>query len=197
MRHNVQVTSSAKWLLFAVVSIGCFFLMVAPQAAEEKVALCHAGLITLPSFSKHIEYLRSLKRYEPQDIDELVAKQRKGGPEFFSSQVIVQEEQSGSGTFDLRTVHGINDAIAYQNVTAWTCRGEDYPIVYFIGFRVREIHEGTIFVSREKDTVNVISLKAIDANLEKHLKVQIFEGKKVLCRDLGAACAPSIFYERG
>jgi hypothetical protein len=159
-------------------------LTITSHAAEEQVALCHAGLITLTSFSKHIEHLRGMTRYEPQEIDRLVALQRKGGAEFFSSQIIVQEEQSGSGTFDLRTVHGINDAIDYRNVTAWTCRAEDYPIVYFIGFRVREIHEGTIFVSREKKVVNVISLKTIDADLEKHLKVKIFEGTKVLCRDL-------------
>jgi hypothetical protein len=193
----VHVTSLVKWLVAVAVSFGWLALTAASHAAEEKVALCHAGLITLTGFSKHIEHLRGMTRYEPQDIDNLVAMQRKGGAEFFSSQIFVQEEQSGSGTFDLRTVHGINDAIDYRNVTAWTCRAEDYPIVYFIGFRVREIHEGTIFVSREKKVVNVISLKAIDADLEKHLKVKIFGGTKVLCRDLGTGCEPQIFYDRG
>jgi hypothetical protein len=193
----VHVTSLVKWLVAVAVSFGWLALTAASYAAEEKVALCHAGLITLTSFSKHIEHLRGMTRYEPQDIDNLVAMQRKGGAEFFSSQIFVQEEQSGSGTFDLRTVHGINDAIDYRNVTAWTCRAEDYPIVYFIGFRVREIHEGTIFVSREKKAVNVISLKAIDADLEKHLNIKIFEDKKVLCQDLGTGCEPQIFYDRG
>jgi hypothetical protein len=193
----VHVTSLVKWLVAVAVSFGWLALTVASRAAEEKVALCHAGLITLTSFSKHIEHLRGMTRYEPQDIDNLVAMQREGGAEFFSSQIFVQEEQSGSGTFDLRTVHGINDAVDYHNVTAWTCRAEDYPIVYFIGFRVREIYEDTIFVSREKKVVNVISLKKIDANLEKHLKVKIFEGKTVLCQDLGAGCEPQIFYDRG
>jgi hypothetical protein len=193
----VHVTSLVRWLVAVAVSFGWLASTAASYAAEEKVALCYAGLITLTSFSQHIEHLRGMTRYEPQDIDNLVAMQRKGGAEFFSSQIFVQEEQSGSGTFDLRTVHGINDAIHYHNVTAWTCRAEDYPIVYFIGFRVREIHEGTIFVSREKKVVNVISLKTIDADLEKHLKVKIFEGTKVLCRDLGAECDAGIFYERG
>jgi hypothetical protein len=193
----VHVVSLVKWLVVIAMSFGCVALTAASSAAEDKIALCHSGLITLTSFSQHIEHLRGMTRYEPQDIDELVAMQRKGGAEFFSSQVIVQEEQSGSGTFDLRTMHGLNDAIDYHNVTAWTCRAEDYPIVYFIGFRVREIHEGTIFVSREKKVVNVISLKTIDADLEKHLKVKIFKGTKVLCQDLGTECAPGIFYDRG
>ena len=55
-------------------------------------------------------------------------------PDFFSSQVIIQEEQSGSGTFDLRMVHGLSDARHQTNVTVWTCRAKDYPIAYFVGF---------------------------------------------------------------
>ena len=47
---------------------------------------------------------------------------------------------------------------------------------------MREIKDNTIFVSREKDIVNVISLRALDPELKKQLKVQIFEGDKVLCR---------------
>ena len=66
-----------------------------------------------------IEHLRALKRYTPEQIDALIARNRKGGPEFFSSQIIVQENASGSGTFDLRQTHGLNDA-TYRNVTAWT-----------------------------------------------------------------------------
>jgi hypothetical protein len=138
-----------------------------------------------------------MTRYSKEDIDGLVAQERKGGPKFFSSQVIVQEEQSGSGTFDLRNVHGLSDAKHYTNVTAWTCQAEDYPIVYFVGFRVRKIADGTIFVSREKTTVNVISLKAIDPDLDKHTKVKLFKSGKVLCDDIGKGCAPEIFYERG
>lgn len=34
----------------------------------------------------------------------------------------------------------------------------DYPIVSFVGFRVRKVEDGAIYVSREKDIVNVISL---------------------------------------
>jgi hypothetical protein len=193
----VRVSSPAKQLLFVAASIGCLSLTITSSAAEEKVALCHVGSIVLPSFSKHIEYLRGMKRYEPQDIDELIATQRKGGPGFFSSQIFVHEENSSSGAFELRTVHGINDAIKYRNVTPWTCRAENYPIVYFIGFRARKIDGDTIFVSRNKESVNVISLKALDPDLEKHLKVKIIGSKKVLCRDLGAGCEPGIFYDRG
>lgn len=108
----------------------------------------------------------------------------------------MQEHQSGSGTFDLRLFHGLSNAVVYRNVTAWDCQGEDFPIIYFVGFRVRQIKDNTIFVAREKDVVNVISLKTLDAKLEKHIKVQIFERDKVLCRDVGAECDAAIFYTR-
>jgi len=39
-------------------------------------------------------------------------------------------------------------------------------------------------VSREKDIVNVISLKELDPKLEKHLRVKIYQGDRVLCADL-------------
>jgi hypothetical protein len=105
------------------------------MSAEEKIALCHAGLIKLTSFAKHIKFLRAFKQ-RGYDIDRLIQDQRKGGPEFFSSQIIVQENLSGSGTYDLRNFHGLSEPRDYRNVTAWDCRAEDFPIVYFIGFRV-------------------------------------------------------------
>jgi hypothetical protein len=148
------------------------------------------------SFAEHIKVLRGFTRYEPKEIDELIQRQRKGGPEFFSSQIVVQEGLTGSGTFDLRIIHGLSGTKYYRNVTAWDCHAADFPIVYFIGFRVRKIKDGTIFVSREKDIVKVISLKALDPGLDKHIKVQLFEGAKVLCPDIATGCDPSIFYSR-
>jgi hypothetical protein len=70
------------------------------------------------------------------------------------------------------------------------------PILYFIGFRVRKIEQGTIFVSREKDIVNVISLNALDPGLDKHIKVQLFENAKVSCPDIATGCDERIFYSR-
>ena len=83
-----------------------------------------------------------------------------------------------------------------RNITAWTCESEDHPIVYFVGYRVRAIEGGTIEVSREKDIVNVISLKDLDPKLEKRLRVKIYQGTQVLCPDLGTGCEERIFYER-
>jgi len=160
------------------------------------IALCHAGLITLGSFDQLIKEMRASNRDEPKDIDALVARARKGGPEFFSSQIIIQEEQSGSGTFDLRRTHGLSGARSYRNVTAWACEAADYPIVYFVGFRVREIADGTITVSREKDIVNVISLKALDPELNKHLRVKLQDRDEILCRDLAEGCVDRIYYDR-
>ena len=182
-----------------LLGLGCFaaFALAAPSRAhaEDKIALCYAGLVTLPGFEQHLRDLRASRRYEPKEIDDLIARNRKGGPEFFSSQIFIQEEQSGSGTFSLRLFHGLVNAKA-RNITAWACAGEDYPIVYFVGYRVRAIESGTIEVSREKDIVNVISLKDLDPKLEKRLRVKIHQGTQVLCPDLGTGCEERIFYER-
>jgi hypothetical protein len=172
-------------------------LLPSVAAAEGmKVTVCHAGIVDLLSFSAHVKKLRGMTRYSKEDIDGLIAQERKGGPDFFSSQVIVQEEQSGSGTFDLRMIHGLSDAKNYINVTAWNCQREDYPIVYFVGFRVRKIVDGAIYVSRQKSIVNVISLKTIDPELDKDVKVKLLEDGKVLCDDIGKGCVAGIFYER-
>jgi hypothetical protein len=184
-----------RWPLPAAACLA-WMAAASTAGAEDKIALCHAGLIKLTSFSKHVANLRGMKRYERQDIDKLIARERAGGPEFFSSQIVIQEEQSGSGTFDLRMMHGISDAEHYRNVTAWACEGDDYPIVYFVGFRVRAIEGGAIQVSRETDVVNVLSLKALDAKLDRPLKVTVFQGNKVLCQDINKGCDKSIFYSR-
>jgi hypothetical protein len=165
-------------------------------AAAGTIALCHAGLITLGSFDQLIKEMRASTRDDPKDVDALAARARKGGPEFFSSQIIIQEEQSGSGTFDLRRTHGLSGAKTYRNVTAWACETEDYPIVYFVGFRVMAIEDGIITVAREKDVVNVISLHALDPELKKHLQVKTKDGNELLCRDLGEGCIDRIFYDR-
>jgi hypothetical protein len=182
-----------------LVAAMCVWACVAasPAAADEaKIAICHAGLVTLQSFAKHLKLLRASKRYNPEKIERLIARQRKGGPDFFSSQIVVQNEQSGSGTFDLRLFHGLSEAEKYRNVTAWACTYDDYPIVYFIGLRVRRIENGEIQVARERDIVNVISLKDLDPKLNKHLKVTVFETNKALCADLAEGCVDSIFYNR-
>jgi hypothetical protein len=170
---------------------------VAPaRADEQKFGLCHAGLIKLPDFEQHIKYMRGLKRYSDEDLNALIARNRKGGPEFFSSQIVLKEEPSGSGTYDLRVVHGIFDAADYRNITAWTCNGpEDFPIVYFVGFRVLKIEDNTIYVARDKGLVNVISLHELDAKLDHPLAVKLEDGKKVLCEDVNKRCDAGIFYD--
>ena len=192
----MRISSLAGMLIAAVVFLAGNPATVSPATAEQKIALCHAGLIKLAPFAKHLKTLRDAKRYEPADIDKLIANERKYGADFMTSQVIVQEEQSGSGTFDLRMFHGLWGAAEYRNVTAWTCVAEDYPVVYFVGFRVRQIVDDTIEVTREKDVVNVISLKSLDPKLDKKMRVKIFEGDKVLCSDIGKECEPGIFYSR-
>jgi hypothetical protein len=180
----------------AAAAILVCLMAVPAQADEQKFALCHAGLITLAPFNQHIQKLRTAGRFEKADIDRLIERNRKGGPEFFSSQIVLKEEPSGSGTFDLRLVHGLSDATSYRNLTAWTCNDpDDYPIVYFVGFRATKIEDNTIYVLREKDLVNVISLHAIDAKLDRPLAVKLEESKKVLCQDVNKRCEASIFYD--
>jgi len=76
------------------------------RLCRRQIALCYGGLVTLPGFDQHLRDLRASRRYEPKEIDDLIARNRKGGPEFFSSQIFIQEEQSGSGTFSLRLFTG-------------------------------------------------------------------------------------------
>lgn len=185
-----------KSLLIPILLCTLMLPCSASAAQVDKIALCHAGVATLVPFAEHVKFLRSSKRYTAEDVAELIARQRKGGPDFFSSQIIVQEEVSGSGTFDLRRIHGLETA-KYRNVTAWACERDDYPIVYFVGFRVRKIEDGVISVSREKHIVNVISLKALDPDLKNHLQVKMEDdGGALLCRDLGEGCIDRIFYDR-
>ena len=188
--------TSWRCRLIGAATLSAVALSVPSAAAAGTIALCHAGLVRLGTFDQLIREMRASSRDEPKDIDALVARARKGGPEFFSSQIIVQEEQSGSGTFDLRRTHGLSSAKSYRNVTAWACHGEDFPIVYFVGFRVTEIEDGVIMVAREKDVVNVISLHALDPELNKHLQVKTKDKNEVLCRDLGEGCIDRIYYER-
>ena len=173
----------------------CLIAVSLPSAARaDKIAICHAGLVTLVPFRQHVKALHGSPRDNPGDLNELIARARKGGPDFFTSQIIVQDEPSGSGTFDLRRIHGLLSA-KYRNVTAWACEPDDYPIVYFVGFRVRKIEDRTISVSREKDIVNVISLHALDPDLDKHLRVTLADSDEILCEDLSKTCIERIFYD--
>jgi hypothetical protein len=61
---------------------------------------------------------------------------------------------------------------------------------------VREIRNDAIYVSREKGAVNVISLKHLDPDLEKHTQVRIFRSNSLLCQDIGTVCIDTIFYGR-
>ena len=121
---------------------------------------------------------------------------RKGGPEFFSSQIIIQEEQSGSGTFDLRRTHGLSSAKSYRNVTAWACEAGDYRSSISWASACARSRTSTIAVSREKDIVNVISLHALDPDLKKHIQVKMMDSGEILCRDLGEGCIDRIYYDR-
>ncbi len=180
------------------MGIGSALLLAAQAAtAADKIEFCATGSITLGPFSQHIAELRKTNRYAKEEIDKLIADERNGGPEFFSSQVVIKEEQSGSGDFDLNLFQGFSDQQPkYRTTKKWSCQSDDYPVGYFVGFKVRGIRDGAIFVSREKGTVNVITLKKLDPGLDKHTKVQDFESYSVLCNDIGNGCSKGIFYGR-
>jgi hypothetical protein len=147
------------------------------------------------SFAEHIETLRKSSRYEPADIDKLIADQRAGGPEFFSSQVVIKQEQSGSGDFDLNLFQGFSDPDAkYHSEKRWACAAEDYPVIYFVGFTVKEMNKGSISVTRQRGAVNVVSLKRIDPDLDKHTRVIDSRTGAVLCKDIAVGCVKQIFY---
>jgi hypothetical protein len=191
----MRLNKSTPWLRFAAIC-GCVFSFSAPPAAAAtKIKYCATGSMTLGSFAAHIAEIRKVNRYSQEDIDKLIADEKAGGPEFFSSQVVVKEEQSGSGDYDLHLFQGYSDPDATYHVRMkWACGHDDYPVAYFVGFRVREIRDGAIYVSRQKDTVNIISLKTLDPDLDRHTRVRDFRTRAVLCDDIAKGCIKEIFY---
>lgn len=199
--HNITVVMLVNKLqrLVRLVSFVACILNIAslPGIAEERTKFCATGLIELGSFSEHIERLRQSKRYPSAAIDDLIARERRGGRDFFSSQIIVKEEQSGSGDYDLSLFHGHQDPHThYKNLTAWQCEHDDYPVVYFVGFKVIEVRGDAIVVSHQSGVVNVISLKNVDPTLDRHINVIESRSQSVLCEDVARGCFPRIFYGR-
>ena len=97
----------------------------------------------------------------------------------------------------LHLFQGFSDPQAKYNVTMeWRCKSADYPVAYFVGFKVRQITGQTILVSREKGTVNIISLKTIDPDLDKPTSVKDADNHAVLCADIATGCIKTIFYGR-
>jgi hypothetical protein len=184
--------------LLPIVLAGCVFNLASPSAmAADTIDFCATGTMTMGPFDEHIAEIRKANRYENADTDELIAEQKAGGPDFFSTQVVIKEEQSGSGDFDLHLFQGFPDPQAKYNVTMeWRCKSADYPVAYFVGFKVRQITGQTILVSREKGTVNIISLKTIDPGLDKPTSVKDADNHAVLCADIATGCIKTIFYGR-
>jgi hypothetical protein len=190
-------SETMRWLL--LIAIAGFALdLTAPSAmAETKIEFCATGTMTMGPFDEHVAEISKTNRYEKADIDELIAEQKAGGPDFFSTQVVVKEEQSSSGDFDLHLFQGFSDPKAnYTVVTKWHCDHDDYPVAYFVGLKVRQIDGHTILVSHEKNTVNIISLKAIDPDLETPTGVKDADSHATLCNDIATGCVKTIFYGR-
>jgi hypothetical protein len=185
-----------RLLLIALAS--CLLSLAGPAAmAADAIDFCATGTMIMGPFDEHIAEIRKASRYEKADIDELIAEQKAGGPDFFSTQVVIKEEQSGSGDFDLHLFQGFSDPQAKYNVAMeWRCKSADYPVAYFVGFKVRQITGQTILVSREKDTVNIISLKTIDPGLDKPTSVKDADNHATLCNDIATGCIKTIFYGR-
>src|ERR1700726_2591607 len=177
-----------RWLL-PIMLAGWFNLASQTAMAADTINFCPTGTMTMGPFDEHIAEIRKANRYEKADINELIAEQKAGGPDFFSTQVVIKEEQSGSGDFDLHLFQGFSDPQAQYNVTMeWRCKFADYPVAYFVGFKVRQITGQSILVSREKDTVNIISLKTIDPGLDKPTSVKDAGNHAVLCADIAKGC---------
>ena len=185
------------WCVFVGIAGFVLSFCPLPAIAQQGIDFCATGTMAMGPFDEHIAEIQKANRYEKADIDELIAEQKAGGPDFFSTQVVVKEERSGSGDFDLHLFQGFSDPQAKYNVTMeWRCKSADYPVAYFVGFTVRQIAGQTILVSREKGTVNIISLKTIDPDLDKPTSVKDADNRAVLCTDIAKGCIKTIFYGR-
>lgn len=184
-------------LLFAL-----FFAVLAfapPAQAADAIKFCTIGHMTFGSFADHVAFIKKANRYDKKEIDDLIKQQKAGGPDFFSTQVVIKSEQSGSGDFDLHMFQGHSDpGTTFKPDQEWACGHDDYPVAYFIGFKVEAVADHAITVSRSKGLVNVISIKSIDPDLKAHTRVVEARGNNVLCKDIDSdsspGCIPQIFY---
>jgi hypothetical protein len=174
--------------------------VLAPSArAADTIKFCTVGHMTFGSFAEHIGFIKKANRYDKGQIDDLIKRQKAGGPDFFSTQVVIKSEQSGSGDFDLHMFQGHSDpGTTYKSDQDWACGHDDYPVAYFIGFKVESVADHTITVSRSKGLVNVISLKSIDPDFKAHTRVAETGSNSTLCKDIDSdtdpGCIPQIFY---
>src|ERR1700730_2395111 len=146
---QISMLRRIMWCAFAAIAALAFNFCPLPAIAEQGTDFCATGTMTMGRCDEHIAEIRKANRYEKADIDELIAEQKVGGPDFFSTQVVIKEEQSGSGEFALHVFQGFSDPQAKYNVAMeWRCKSADYPVAYFVGFKVRQID--AILVSREK-----------------------------------------------
>jgi hypothetical protein len=196
-------STSGRWGVDPMRLLFAFFFAVlafAPSArAADAIKFCTIGHMTFGSFADHIAFIKKANRYDKKEIDDLIKQQKAGGPDFFSTQVVIKSEQSGSGDFDLHMFQGHSDpGTTYKPDQDWACGHDDYPVAYFIGFKVEAVADQTISVSRSKGLVNVISIKSIDPDLKAHTRVVEAGGNNVLCKDIDAdsnpGCVSQIFY---
>jgi len=193
----MSIAASCRVAFRWLAVIACGLLVADASATAEPIKFCSSGTITMGPFAVHIDTLRKAHRYDPEEIDKLIADRRAGGPAFFSSQVVIEEVQSGSGHYDLNLFHGFLDPhVKYRTEKPSACGIDDYPLIYFVGFKFRGINKGSILVSRKNGTVNVVSLKTIDPDLDKHTRVIDSQSGAVLCDDIAAGCIKQIFYGR-
>jgi hypothetical protein len=196
-------SASGRWGVDPMRLLFAFFfaaLAFAPPArAADAIKFCTVGHMTFGSFADHIAFIKNANRYDKKEIDDLIKQQKAGGPDFFSTQVVIKSEQSGSGDFDLHMFQGHSDpGTTYKSDQEWACGHDDYPVAYFIGFKVEAVADHAITVSRSKGLVNVISIKSIDPDLKAHTRVVETGGNNVLCKDIDSdsnpGCIPQIFY---
>jgi hypothetical protein len=182
-----------RWLLTFILA-GLLFASAA--RADDAIKLCTAGHMTFGgTFAEHIAFIKKANRYDKKEIEDLIKQQKSGGLDFFSTQIVIKSEQSGSGDFDLHMYQGHSDPkTTYKADQDWACTGDDYPVAYFIGFKVETIGGSTISVSRSKGLVNVISLKKIDPELKTPTRVEDSVSHAILCKDIATGCVPQIFY---
>lgn len=193
----MSIAASCRVAFRWLAVIACGLLVAGASATAEPIKFCSSGTITMGPFAVHIDTLRKAHRYDPEEIDKLIADRRAGGPAFFSSQVVIEEVQSGSGHYDLNLFHGFLDPhVKYRTGKPSACGIDDYPLIYFVGFKFRGINKGSILVSRKKGAVNVVSLKTIDPDLDKHTRVIDSQSGAALCDDIAAGCIKQIFYGR-
>jgi hypothetical protein len=162
---------------------------------NQAITYCSQATVEMPSADHHRSSLAENSRYGPEEatkVDELAAR---FGQRYLDYQLILHEELSASGWFDIEGQNGIQEA-KVSKISHWACNdGEnDYPLLFMIGVQPESIRQGALYVSFKRGVYNIISLSSL--RNAKTIPVKLAASNELVCIDVrhcvGLSAHPSL-----